>query len=291
MRQGIRSSVLVVLLAATAGCATGGAMHIPAAQPAWTREDLTSRGWTKCGLGECRNTLRTARGPITVATRVRSYGLHDIPGWNTGSTAGRVASGILGGLLRRQGMSTDRVEIRHGRHVLTDSGSTVWRLRCSVYSIDDQTEEYNREEDDHVTRSVRRSEGADCGAFDVADSTVVLWRFRSGVAPPRDSLAAVHDSLSRTEPAMVSATPPMSLTRLATDGSVAARYDVTRQTPATLTEQLAELHRVTIAREGGVPVAIIYRASGTSVDLAPEATGDEIRIVRLVAGLIAAESR
>ena len=291
MRTRSLVAVFVALAGTLTGCLTGGAQHIELAPASWTREDLLTHSWTKCGMGECRNTLRTSRGPISVATRVREYGLHDIPGWNGGSTVGRVAGGILGGIMRRQGMSTEHVTIRHGTQVLSDSGATPWRLRCSVYTIDDETEEYNKSENDHVTRRVRRASGADCRAYDMADTAAVLWHFQSGIAPSRDSLAVQYDSLARDNPPMVSATPPISLERLAADGAVAARYEVTRRAPGTLMEQLAELHQITIAREGGAPIATIYQASGTTADFAPDATIEETRIVRLIAALLAAESR
>ena len=290
MHQEMRSSVIGLLLLAAAGCAAGGARYIAPLSNGWTREDLRSRSWTTCGSGECRNTLRTPRGPLLVATRVRSYGLHEIPGWK-GSTAGRVASGVLEGLLRRQGVATERVDVRLGTHTISDSAATPWTMRCSVYSIDDQTEEYSKAEDDHITETVRRSEGAHCLAFDAADSAVVLWRFRSGIGPSRDSLAAAYDSLAKTDPMLVSARPPMSLERFAPGGAVAARYEVSREDPATMMERFGAVQRVKVAREGGIPVAIVHVSEGTTVDIAPEATPEEVRIVRLVAALVAVQSR
>ena len=286
MHRTIVSLVLALVPSAAMGCVSIGRANLPLLEPQWTREELRASG-SACGSKDCRVTLKTPRGPVVVTVRTRTYGLHEIPGWNSGSTTGRVVSGILGGLLRRQGLTTDRVEIGLGTRTVADSGDSPWQLRCSVFWIDDQEEEYNKDDMDHITRSVRRAEGADCRVVEVADTAVVRWRFRAGIAPGRDSLAAIYDSLAFANPRMVSATPPLSLERVTPDGVVEARYGVSRDSLLTFPQRISGAGRVTIRRESGDAVAVIHTGFTAGLDLAPGATPGETRVVRLVAALLA----
>ena len=271
-----------------AGCASLASPRVPVLESGWTREELRTKGFVwSCEPTDCNRTWRTPRGPIVLRTRTKRYGLHEIPGWNTESTSSRVIGGIVGGLLRRQGMTTGNIEIVLGTRTLTDSGAAPWELRCAVYWIDDQEEEYNKDEMDHVARSVRQSEGAVCRAVARSDTSAVLWRFRAGIAPPRDSLAQVHDSLETADPQQVSARPPMSLERVGPDGSIAGRYEIGRdveQPPSRLGFIPRRMH---VSREGGPLIAIIDNTDEATLDYSPDATAEEVRFLRLLSGFMA----
>jgi hypothetical protein len=290
MTRWLFSLFAIAPVGALAGCLSATANLSPAPS-GWAREELRSRIWSGCGSRECRNTLRAPSGPLRVTTRLHSYGRQDIKGWGSASTSGKIVSGIVQGLLRRQGLTTERQKIGLGTHIISDSGATVLQLRCSVYWIDDEDVEYNRKDSDHVTQSVRRSEGADCRLVDAADTGVVRWRLSAGIAPPRDSLAAIYDSIAAVNPSLVSANPPLSLVRLAPDGTVDTRYTVTRDSLLSLSEALTFVSRLIVERENGAPLAVIHTGLGTVIDLAPDATAEESRVLRLVAALMAVTSK
>jgi hypothetical protein len=285
-----RIAATLVILLSTAACATLARQSVPALAGGWTREELRTRAFSSaCEPDACNRTWRTQRGPLRLRTNARSYGLHEIPGWNTQSTAGRVAGGVFGAVLRRQGMATEYVEVGLGTRTVSDSGPTSWELRCSVYWIDDQEEEYNRRETDHVATSARRSEGAVCRAVDLADTSVVRWRFRAGIAPPRDSLATIYDSIRTRQPELVGPHPPMTLERIAPDGSVDAAYSVTTElVPLPFGVRLVA-GRLSVSREPGAPpIAVIHVVPEPALDLAPDASPEEARMLRLLTALRAA---
>ena len=280
--------MLALSLGLTTGCATTSKVALPTLEPQWTREELQSRAWVWSCDSKCRTELRSPHGPIVVSARTDTYGLHEVRGWNTGSTAGRVVGGILGGVVRRQGLSTDNVQVGHGTRTVTDSAATPWELRCRVYWIDDQVEEYNRSEMDHVARSTRRSEGAHCRVVDMADTTNATWRLRAGIAPARDSLAATYDSVSAVSPQEVSANPPMLLERMGSAAELTQRYTIDREPPARFTLSGVPARRSRVMRSDSTAVGVIHTApQGTAFDIAPGATPEEIRVLRLVAALLA----
>lgn len=277
--------LLAVVGSALTGCATmTGATPRPLA-PEWTREALVARSF-RCRPGKCRTTLQSKGGQLDVATETRQYAPHDIPGWDGGSRAGRVASSIASTIARHNGFTTDRTDIGLGTRVVTDADG--WQLRCSVLWIDDQEVEYNKTDDDHVTHEVRRTAGADCRALAPHDSGVIRWRFRTGIAPSRDSLAAIYDSLAAEKSPQVSAEPPMSLEHLTAAGIVDASYCLTRDATApTLMERLSLTVRFHVRRDSGAAVGVIQTGAKPMLDLAPGSSADEARMLRLVAGFMA----
>lgn len=283
MHRTMFTSFLALVLGAPLGCTGGGMVNLPTLAPQWSREEFRPK-WSLCGSRDCRVTLTAPRGPLVVAAQTKTYGLHEIPGWDTGSTTGRVVAGILRGVIRRQGFTTESVEIGLGTRTVTDS-SGGWELRCSVLWVDEQDEEYNRKDDDHVAKTTRVTEGADCRGVTITDTSVARWRFRAGIAPPRDSLAAIYDSLVTAKSPMVSAVPPMSLERVAPQGAVEARYEISRDA-LTFAERLTASVRTRIKREGGETVALLYTGFTTGLDLAADVTDEEARVLRLVAGIM-----
>ena len=252
--------------------------------PEWTRVEMYPSA-TRCRPGTCRVTLKATGGPLDVVTEARDYAPHEIPGWDSGSTAGRVASAIGQSVARHAGLTSDRARIGLGTRVVSESGG--WQLRCSLFWIDDEEIQYNRTDADHVSRSMRRTEGESCRVVASVDTGVVLWRFHAGIALSRDSLALLYDSLSAQKSAAVGASPPMSLERLTADDSVAARYDLARDLGAkTLAERVGGVRRIQVSREGGATVAVMSVTVRTTLDLAPGTSDDEARVLRLVAAAL-----
>ncbi len=290
MTSSARTLTAALLVPTLAGCATLASPGIPVLAEGWTRESLRTGMFTSsCEPDDCNRTWRASRGPLRLRTQAETYGLHEIPGWNTQSTAGRVAGGVLGSVLRRQGMTTEYVEVGLGTRTVSDSGPTSWELRCSVYWIDDQEEEYNKSENDHVATSARRSEGAVCRAVDLADPAVVRWRFRAGIAPPRDSLATIYDSIRAVQPELVGPHPPMTLERVARDGTVDATYAVTTELVALPLGMGRVAGRLNVSRAQGAPsIAVIHAVPEPALDVSADATAEEVRILRLLTALRAA---
>src|SRR5688572_6163609 len=134
MKRRMFSLFAIALVGALAACLSAAANLSPAPS-GWTREELRSTIWSGCGSRECRNSLRSRSGPLRVTSRLHYYGRQDIPGWGTASMSGKIVSGIVAGLLRRQGLATERQEIGLGTHIISDSLATALQLRCSVYWI------------------------------------------------------------------------------------------------------------------------------------------------------------
>lgn len=284
-----RACILIAAVFTVASCGPLSIPVVPSLNGGWTREELKTPTFSwSCEPANCKRSWRTPRGPLVARVSGKTYGLHDIPGWNTRSTAGRVATGIFEAVMRRNGWTTESVEIGLETRTVTDSGATTWELRCSAYWIEDREEEYNKNDDDHVARSTRRSEGAVCRAVDLGDTSIVLWRFRAGIAPSRDSLATIYDAVRDTNAALVSATPPMFLERLSPDGALAASYVVGTELGLHELGVRGFLRTVQVSRETGAPpIGVIHKLRGTTLDVAPHVTGDELRILRLLAGLVA----
>ena len=281
-----RASAALVLCGAVA-CASMSRTNQDPIAVNWTRQNLRP-ALSKCSRSECRTTFGNGLGAITVTTRTREYDRREIPGWDSGSTAGRVAGSIASGMIRRAGMTTESTKIGLGSRIVSDSGDSAWTLRCSVFWIDVADVGYNRTDEDHVTAQTRTTEGIDCTSGETSDSAAARWRFRTGIAPRRDSLALVYDSLVALKSPAVSALPPMTLEHSLADTLAVRRYLVRRETKApTLAEQLAgRVGRVYVTRETGDAIAVIHTGMQTSLDLAPGATNEEARVLRLVAAAL-----
>ena len=280
----MRPALLALIVCGTTACASmSGAPRYPLA-PRWIRESFGALR-VNCSRSECRATAAAAHSPITVRTRTREYTPDELPGWDSGSPAGRVAGSIGSEIMRHAGLTTDRTQIGLGSRVASDSGDGVWQLRCSVFWIDADEVEYNRKEADHVTRHSRTTEGIDCGAGAMSDSGVARWRYRAGIAPRRDSVAIVYDSLVALKSAAVSASPPMSLERLPAGLVPGAGYRLSRDARAlTLAEPMVGGGgRINITRENGDAVAIIHTGLHVTLDVSPDATAEEVRVFRLIA--------
>jgi hypothetical protein len=170
-----------------AGCSTLLPPNLPELQPAFRREKVTS-GWSTCGGDNCRNDIKVGSQRFRVETKTRVVSAKELTGANA---AERVAGGLLGWGLRRAGLTTVDDQIVVGTRTVTSEGSS-WRLECSVAWLD------QRERSKDETAHLRISEGIDC-VQRLADSAAVQsgsrWRFRYGVLPSVDSMAAIADTL------------------------------------------------------------------------------------------------
>ena len=281
-----RASAALVVCGAIA-CASMSMANQDPLPVNWTRQNLRP-ALSTCSRSGCRTTFGNGLGAINVTTRTREYDRREIPGWDSGSTAGRVAGSIASGMIRRAGMTTESTKIGLGSRSVSDSGESAWTFRCSVFWIDVADVGYNRTDEDHVTAQTRTTEGMDCTGGESSDSAAGRWRFRAGIAPRRDSLAVVYDSLVALKAPAVSARPPMTLERSPSDTLPVRRYLVRRETKAPpLAEQLAgTVGRIYITRENGDAIAVIHSGMQTRLDLAPGATSEEARVLRLVAAAL-----
>jgi hypothetical protein len=269
--------------------AAGGCASLPSAPPGWAREVYTERRG-RCAGGACTTVVQTTRGSVVVWARAREYAPHQIPGWDTESGAARRTTSALKWIFRQVGGTTDRVRVGVGQRVVSDTSGGGWRLSCSSFWIDDLEIEKG-EDDQDVERSRRRTQGLDCRAVAQQDTSAVIWRFRQGVAPPLDSLASVYDSLAVVKSPLVSANPPMSLERLATAGRSAARYYVgwESRTEQTLAQRVGLVVPLEVRRDSGGPaIATLHQSMAPgygrgTIDLGPDVTDDEARILRLLA--------
>jgi hypothetical protein len=181
----MRRVVLVSAFLGLSGCSTLFPPFVPDLQPGFRREKA-SIGSSSCSPNHCRHNIKVGSQKFRVETRTRVVSSRELSGANT---AERAAAGLLGWGLRRAGLTTIDDQIVVGSRTVTSEGSP-WRLDCSVAWIDQR--ERSRDETEHR----RITEGIECEQR-AADSSVVQgkWKFRYGVAPSVDSMAAITDTL------------------------------------------------------------------------------------------------
>jgi len=90
-----RAPAALVLCGAIACASMSTANRYPLAA-GWTRDNLRL-SMSRCSRSECRTRFGNGLGTISVITRTRVYDRREIPGWDSGSTAGRVAASIARG--------------------------------------------------------------------------------------------------------------------------------------------------------------------------------------------------
>jgi hypothetical protein len=81
----------------------------------------------------------------------------------------------------------------------------------------------------------------------------------------------------------------MLLVRRGAQGATEAQYRIEnamREKPS-LMDQLQATARYVVARSDGTAVARIHTGAFTALDLAPDVSAEEARVLRLVAGLLA----
>jgi hypothetical protein len=271
----------VLLLSATSGCAGG---ILAAAPPAadWSRESFRVTS-TSCRSDNCRARLSTSQGKLEIRTRARTYAPHQIPGWERPRGERAVLSTALLAVRWLGGVS-EHTRIGLGTRVVSGNAADGWELRCSVFWVDREQRQQNRRDGDTTSETERLAQGARCSAVATADTAGVRWRFLAGVAPPRDSLALLYDSLLAVRSPLIDPWPPMSLERLSAGGEVTERYTIASDlaTFANFTIRV----RLHVAREGGAALATFHGGDRSLLDVAPEATQEEAAVLRLVAAAV-----
>lgn len=268
----------VTLILAIVGASCAPVPPVVRSTPGWTHVDFHVRR-SRCTTKQCRLTLKGSDADVQATQRLDSYRPHEIPGWHS-PLAGRVADAILQGAIRRAGGFSERTRIELGSYLVVDLGDTTSQMRCSTLAIsDDQVE--RRNDADEVTTSRRRTTGWNCRIEGSSELQRTVWQFRAGIAPTRDSLAAIYDSLAAIESREIQASPPLHLEQSASDGGPVrfpAAWD-----PRMIVDPLWVASRLTITRDGGRAVAVVDLGTRTRLHLAPDVSAEERRVLRLVA--------
>jgi hypothetical protein len=277
----LRQLPLLLLLIATAGCA-GGVLQTAPPAVGWSREAfrITSES---CWADNCRSRMKAAQGNLEITTRARSYAPHQIAGWER-PLAERLALSTAMLAVRWAGGTTEQTRIGLGTRVVSAGPAAEWQLRCSIFWMDTE-EKHSRRSGEETSYVQRQAQGARCGAVATADTSIVRWRFTGGIAPPRDSLAALVDSLMAAGSPLLNPFPPMSLERLTAAGEVAERYVIENEF-ATLAHFVVRV-RLHVARETGAALATFHGGDSALLDVAPEATAEEAAVLRLIAAAVA----
>jgi hypothetical protein len=277
--------LLAVACAGVAGChGPWRTAQAPPAEPGWERESIVSSS-SSCTANNCRYRFRSPGGGIDVRSRVRTYSPQQIPGWDV--PRGERVLGAVGSFLFRQaGGTTSSTVVGLGTRTVTAGGEL--QLHCSVFWIEDSELAFDRRQAVDVrSMTTRPVQGFDCRAAPATEPTAIAWRVRMGIAPPRDSLALVFDSLAAQRSPALAPLPPITLERTGRhDGAIVA-YQVEQQTPVTSWARPLFPLRLQFARPGGEPLAVLHGGEDVVLDVAPAATPDERGILRLIAGLFA----
>lgn len=259
----------VVILGASSLVACSSLGSLPPVQPGWTREELPL-------LGDVPG--------VEIRTQVERLRPHDIPGWEVG-TVRRVLGWIVQEAYRGAGGISDQTLIGLGSRNVVESRPDGWRVRCSIFWIEDETVE-RVDGENEVTGSTRRTEGMHCDAFEAGDTTRVRWRLRSGIAPARDRLAAMYDSLVAEKSDLISRNPPTVIEAVDSVGAVTALLQIMVDSRESRFLGFQPRSR-TITRSDGSPLARLYEGMERVFDFAPGVTAEERQIVRLFGAALA----
>jgi hypothetical protein len=280
-----RTCLLLAVCAGAAGCfGPGRSAQGPPPEPGWTREWIVPSS-TTCAANSCRYRFRSPGGRIEVRSRVRTYSPQQIPGWDVPRSE-RVLGAVGSWLFRQAGGTTSSTVVGLGTRTVTEGGDL--RLHCSVFWMEDSEVAFDRREGVDVRyMTTRPVQGLDCHAATAAEPDATAWRLRLGIAPSRDSLALVFDSLAAEQSPALGPLPPIALERMGSADDAVVAYEVERQTPVTSWERPFFPLRLQFARPGGEALAVLRGGEYVLLDVAPVATPDERRMLRLVAGLFA----
>jgi hypothetical protein len=277
--------LLVLTLVGVGGCATA---RVPGTGPlmdGWSREEFHPSSTTCSGGSSCTHRFSGPEGGLQVRSRTRTYATTSVPGWDR-PAGERAALSVASWAVRQLGGTSTRTVVGLGTRVASGRGAGGLELNCSVFWMDDQDSEFDRRQAMDVTwTAARMAQGMRCTVTSPSDPETALWRLEAGIAPPLDSLAAVHDSLAAVQSPLLSRFPPVSLERLAADGSVAERYVTDHAVPGGLREAGIRL-RLYVAREDGERIAVLHVGEASVLDTNPAVGDEERRVLRLVAVLL-----
>lgn len=246
----------------------------------WTREDFhMSRG--KCGGERCAISVRSGAARFDVVRSSRTYRRDEIPGWER-PAAERIASGIGQSIVRGAGGFTDAVAVTLRASRVAARGDTARALWCSHLSIAEQRI-VRRDGRDEVEQSRSLASGLRCHVASPGDSTTPLWKLDYGIAPPRDSLARLYDSLAAVQSPALGPAPQITLAQAA---AAEATFVVERHAPSLF--DLNAFDRWFVRGADGTRVAVIDLGIRSRLHLAPGVDPDARMALRLIAALLAA---
>lgn len=288
-RQVVEKGLVAIVFAMTTACTS--LSTIRPAPAGWLRETFKVKRVGRCSATECRTRFVLGVETLEVTTGVGRYAPHQIPGWDDESRIRRALSSMAQRIVRQGGLNTGLMEIGLGTQTVSGSIVAGWRMRCSLFWIDDKEIGHTRAEGDRVDKRVRRTTGMNCAAFDAIDTIKPRWLLKQGITPPRDSLAKLYDSLVAEKAVTVSQSPPIVLEQVATDMAPARIYTLRRDsTKVPLAEQLHMALRVLVNRSDRSPVAAVTLGLDI-IDFAPGASPEEVRILRLVHAALSSRAR
>lgn len=273
--------VMILGASLPAACSTLGSR--PPAELGWTREELQPLS-EQCTSSKCSYTIDRDVPGVEIHTQVERLRPHQIPGWEV-STAGRVLDWLIQDAIRGAGGISDQTVIGIGSRKVVEAHADGWQARCSIFWMDDETVE-RVDGADEITGTTRRTEGIHCDAIHKADTTRVRWRLRSGIAPGRDRVAAMYDSLVAGKSDLVGRYPPTVIEEVDSEGVVTALLRVKRDSREGWFPGLQPRSR-TITRSDNSPVARLHEGMKPMFDYAPGATEEERQIVRLFGAAMA----
>ena len=246
----------------------------------WTRESFhVSRG--KCSGERCELSVRSGAARFDVLRSSRTYRKDEIPGW--GRPRGeRIASGIGQSIVRAAGGSTDAVAITLGASRVAERGDTTRVLWCSQLSMGEQRI-VKRDGRDEVEQTRPLASGLRCHVATPADSTTLLWRLAYGIAPARDSLAMLYDSLAAIQSPALGPDAPITLVQT---GIGTSAFVVERHPPPLL--DLYAYDRWFVTRTDGARLAVLELGIRSVLHLAPEIDPEARGALRLIAAQLAA---
>ena len=262
-----RIAIALTLLAG--GCVTTG---LPAPEPGLDRTRVQRRV-TTCRGESCTFDFRVAGTRYRVRSAARTVSPEEATGGAKPSVARRVLGTVGGNLLRAIGLTTSSRVVELDTRTVADSASSL-EMRCSLVTIMEIEAERVGDADEEATIELAR--GADCAVTATGDS-IPRWRYRAGITPVADSIAAALAALGHgTSPLPTGET---HLERLVSPDEV-VRYTVADTSPGFWTPET----RTVVRRADGGMVGIIVRLAGdpVAIDIAPGAEGAEAGVLRLL---------
>ena len=251
----------------------------------WTLDNFEPRRG-RCAGEHCRLEIRSRDARFDVARISRHYGRDDIPGW--GRPRGeRVASAVGQTIIRGMGGFSDELVVTLRTTRVADRSDSTRALWCSDMSMGEQRVVKGANGSDEVAQTRPIAAGLRCLVATTSDSTAPLWRLGYGIAPPRDSLAQLYDSLGALRAPAIGPSPPITLVRAGREGATDAVLVVERD-PRAIPDLLNAYERWYVSRPDSTRVAVIDIGLRSRLRLAPGVEPETRQTLRLLAALLAA---
>ena len=252
-------------------------------------------GWTldnfhmarsRCSGERCRLEIRSGDTRFDVERISRTHGRDDIPGWAR-PRGERTASAVGQAVIRGAGGFTDALAVTLRSTRVAERADSSRALWCSEMSMGEQRVVKGDGGSDEVEQTRPIAAGLRCHVATLADSIVPLWQVGYGIAPPRDSLAQMYDSLAALRAPEVGARPPITLARTAR-GAVGDSLLLVERDPRAIPDLLNAYERWYVSRPDSSRVAVIDIGLRSRLRLAPGVEPEIRHTLRLIAALLAA---